>query len=66
MPYVMGLEGRKPTEWERRQAQLYGAMPKPMLRGLGAISDYFAPFKAHPVILALGVVGGFWLARKKR
>lgn len=66
MPHVMSLEGPPPSRLDQIRARLYGTAPKPMLRGALGASELLAPFKAHPLVLVLGVAAGLWYGAKKR
>ncbi len=69
MPQLMSLEGPQLSRVDQIRGQLYAAAPKRWLRGTGMgdtfLTPYVSPFVSHPVVFALGIVAGFWLAGSK-
>jgi hypothetical protein len=61
MPSIMSLEGPQITHLDEIRSHLYAATP----RGLWGLRGFTEPFLAHPLILALGIIGGAWLAGSK-
>ncbi len=78
MPMLMSLEGPQLSAVERFRVQPPKSWVKAharLLNGLGATVPppvppmppvtFFGALMAHPVVLVLGVFGGFWLAGSK-
>lgn len=62
MPVLMSLEGPQLSRLDEIRGQLAQATPKPILRASVQFQGLVDPWKAHPWVFVLGLVGGIFLA----
>lgn len=66
MPTLMSLEGPRVSHLDDIRSQLYAATPRPLWRASATLNGLLDPFTAHPWVLVLGIIGGAWLAGRKK
>ena len=62
MPFVMSLEAPRLTPLDDARSDLVSALPRPLWRARAELSGAVSAACAHPVVIALGLIAGAWLA----